>query len=168
MIAMHVFIGLLVWLIERGNNTEFDGIGTMLWFSVTIIFYAHRQPLTSNLSRLVLTPWLFVILIVVASFTASLSSAMTVSRLEPSVLDIETLQRTNAPVGCNGNSFIKPLKLDMLKQHSLWSLTQRSSLENTAEVTPKQDLPSSSAVLALCFQRVHLWLLTSRRQPSKL
>lgn len=43
MIAMHVFIGLLVWLIERGNNTEFDGIGTMLWFSVTIIFYAHRK-----------------------------------------------------------------------------------------------------------------------------
>ncbi|KAJ6320971.1 hypothetical protein OIU78_016213 [Salix suchowensis] len=69
------------------------------------------MPLTSNLSRLVLTPWLFVILIVVASFTASLSSAMTVSRLEPSVVDIETLQRTNAPVGCNGNSFI----------HSLWS-----------------------------------------------
>ncbi|KAB5526690.1 hypothetical protein DKX38_020537 [Salix brachista] len=114
MIAMHVFIGLLVWLIERGNNTEFEGIGTMLWFSVTIIFFAQRQPLTSNLSRLVLTPWLFVILIVVASFTASLSSAMTVSRLEPSVVDIETLQRTNAPVGCNGNSFIVRYLINVL------------------------------------------------------
>ncbi|KAJ6722387.1 IONOTROPIC GLUTAMATE RECEPTOR [Salix koriyanagi] len=157
------FIGLLVWLIERGNNTEFEGIGTMLWFSVTIIFFAQRQPLTSNLSRLVLTPWLFVILIVVASFTASLSSAMTVSRLEPSVVDIETLQRTNAPVGCNGNSFIvrylinvllfRPenikrinsihdypeslSRLDMLKQHSLWSPMQKSSLENTAKVFAK-------------------------------
>jgi len=55
-----------------------------------------------------------VILIVVASFTASLSSAMTVSRLEPSVLDIETLQRTNAPVGCNGNSFIVRYLINVL------------------------------------------------------
>ena len=30
---------------------------------------------------------------------------MTVSQFEPSVLDIETLQTTNAMVGCNGNSF---------------------------------------------------------------
>jgi hypothetical protein len=46
------------------------------------------------------------ILIVSASFTAGLTSRMTVSQFKPSVLDIETLQRTNAPVGCNGNSFI--------------------------------------------------------------
>lgn len=53
-----------------------------------------------------LAPWLFVILIVTASFTASLTSMMTVSRLKPSVLGIETLRGTNAAVGCNGNSFI--------------------------------------------------------------
>ncbi|CAK7347540.1 unnamed protein product [Dovyalis caffra] len=114
MIAMHLFIGLLVWVIERGSNSEFEGIGAMLWFSVTIIFYAHREPLTSNLSRLVLAPWLFVILIVVASFTASLSSTMTVSRLQPSVLDVETLKITNAPVGCNGNSFIVRYLINVL------------------------------------------------------
>lgn len=31
---------------------------------------------------------------------------LTISRLQPSVSDIETLLRTNAPVGYNGNSFI--------------------------------------------------------------
>ena len=31
---------------------------------------------------------------------------LTVSQIKPSVLDIETLLRTNATVGCNGNSFI--------------------------------------------------------------
>ncbi|CAK7347541.1 unnamed protein product [Dovyalis caffra] len=106
MAAMHMFIGCLVWIIERGNNNEFEGIGAMLWFSVTIIFYAQGQPLRNNLARVVVAPWLFAILVITATFTANLSSRMTVSRLEPSVLDIETLMKTNAPVGCNGNSFV--------------------------------------------------------------
>jgi ionotropic glutamate receptor NMDA 1/ionotropic glutamate receptor len=43
MVAMHMFIGCLVWILERGSNTEFEGIGGMLWFSVTVIFYAHGK-----------------------------------------------------------------------------------------------------------------------------
>lgn len=39
---------------------------------------------------------------------------MTVSQFEPSVPDIETLQRTNAKVGCNGNSFIVRYLTNML------------------------------------------------------
>ena len=31
---------------------------------------------------------------------------LTVSRLQPSVVDVESLQRANAAVGCDGNSFI--------------------------------------------------------------
>ena len=31
---------------------------------------------------------------------------MTISRVQPSVLDVETLKKTNATVGCDGNSFI--------------------------------------------------------------
>ena len=42
-VAMHMFIGCLVWILERGSNTEFEGIGGMLWFSVTVIFYAHGK-----------------------------------------------------------------------------------------------------------------------------
>ncbi|KAJ6400050.1 hypothetical protein OIU84_015661 [Salix udensis] len=105
-VAMHMFIGCLVWILERGSNTEFKGFGGMLWFSVTVIFYAHGQSLRNSLSRVVVAPWLFVILIVTACFTADLSSRMTVSRLEPSILDIDTLLKTNASVGCNVNSFV--------------------------------------------------------------
>lgn len=64
------------------------------------------EPLRSNWSRFVLAPWLLAILIISASFTASLTSMLTISRLLPSVSDVETLLRTNATVGCNGNSFI--------------------------------------------------------------
>ena len=64
------------------------------------------EPIKSNLARFVLAPYLLVILIVTASFTASLSSMLTVSQLQPSVVDVESLQRANGAVGCNGNSFI--------------------------------------------------------------
>ena len=71
-----------------------------------IIKFSHAEPLKCNMARLVLAPWLLVILVTMACFTASLTSMLTVSQITPSVPDIETLQRTNAPVGCNGYSFI--------------------------------------------------------------
>lgn len=69
----------------------------------------------SNLARAVLAPWLFAILIVTSSFTASLSSMMTVSHLEPSVPDIQTLLGTNAIIGCNKNTFLVHYLVDELK-----------------------------------------------------
>ncbi|KAE8715490.1 hypothetical protein F3Y22_tig00110163pilonHSYRG00036 [Hibiscus syriacus] len=48
-------------------------------------------------------PYLESGLIMVAS---CLTSMLTISQLQPSVPDIDTLLRTNATVGCNGNSFI--------------------------------------------------------------
>ncbi|XP_027351208.1 glutamate receptor 2.8-like [Abrus precatorius] len=115
MIALHIFVGFVIWLIERQVNEELQGLGSMLWFLVTVIFYAHRESIRSPLARTVLAPWLFVILIATSSFTASLTSMMTVSQLQPSVLDIETLQKTNSPVGCDGNSFIVKYLTDVLK-----------------------------------------------------
>ncbi|RZB59826.1 glutamate receptor 2.5-like [Glycine soja] len=114
-VALHIFVGFVIWFIERRHNAELKGLGSMLWFLVSVIFYAHREPITSPLARTVLAPWLFVILIATSTFTASLTSMMTVSQLEPSVLDIQTLQERNSPVGCNGNSFIVKYLIDILK-----------------------------------------------------
>lgn len=69
-------------------------------------FLFSGEQVNGGLARLVLGPWLFVILVVTSSFTASLTSMMTVSRFGPSVVDIETLRQTNASVGCNFHSFI--------------------------------------------------------------
>ncbi|CAK9312566.1 unnamed protein product [Citrullus colocynthis] len=104
--TMHLFISLVVWLIERQNNKELEGFGNMLWFSVSIIFYMHREPVKNGLARLVLGPWLFAVLVVTASFTASLTSMMTISWSQPSVQDVDTLKQMGATVGCNTNSFI--------------------------------------------------------------
>ncbi|KAG4944594.1 hypothetical protein JHK84_048623 [Glycine max] len=77
MAVMHLFIAFVIWFIEGENNSELKSLGAILWFSVTTLFFVHREPVKSNLARAVLAPWLFAILIVTSSFTASLSSMMT-------------------------------------------------------------------------------------------
>ncbi|KAK2413638.1 glutamate receptor 2.7 [Trifolium repens] len=113
MIAMHVFVGFVIWVIEREVNEDLRGFGSMLWFLVTVLFYAHREPIRRPLARIVLTPWLFAIFIVTNSFIASLTS-ITISQVKPSVLDIQTLKERNSPIGCDGNSFIVKYLTDVL------------------------------------------------------
>ncbi|XP_027368159.1 glutamate receptor 2.7-like [Abrus precatorius] len=115
MAVLHLFIAFVIWSIEGEFNAELKSFGAILWFSVTILFFAHREPVKSNLARAVLAPWLFAILIVTQTFTASLSSMLTVSQLEPSVPDIQTLLRTNAIIGCNKNTFLVHYLVDQLK-----------------------------------------------------
>jgi hypothetical protein len=43
MVAMHLFVGFIIWLIENANNPEFKGFGAMLCFSVTVLFFAQSK-----------------------------------------------------------------------------------------------------------------------------
>ncbi|KAH0988489.1 hypothetical protein GBA52_015666 [Prunus armeniaca] len=137
MIVAHLSVCFVVWLIENehGDNLELKGIGAILWFSVTVLFFAQRERVQSNWARLVLAPWLVVILVVTATFTASLTSMMTVSRVQPSALDVETLKRTNATVGCDGNSFIVRYLINVLefKPENIKSIASISDYPNAFE-----------------------------------
>ncbi|GAA0159185.1 transmembrane signal receptor [Lithospermum erythrorhizon] len=121
MISMSGSIGIIIWLAEHASgNEEFKGsfsenIPSMLWFSVTILAFAHRESIKNNLSRVLLSVWLFVVLVVAACFTAALTTMMAVPKLEPSVVDINYLQKTNAAVGCNVNSFIIGYLINVLQ-----------------------------------------------------
>ncbi|KAL5558844.1 hypothetical protein UlMin_035055 [Ulmus minor] len=134
---MHLSVCLIVWLIENlhGQNPELKGLGAMFWFTITILFFIQREQLKCNLARLVLAPWLLVILVVSASFTASLTSMLTVTQFKPSVVDIETLQRMNASVGCNGNSFVIEYLISVLKFKQ----------ENIKRVSSMEDYPGAFA-----------------------
>ncbi|PIA30588.1 hypothetical protein AQUCO_05500121v1 [Aquilegia coerulea] len=113
MIFMSIFTGFVVWMHESEKNPNFK-LATILWFPVSTLFFAHREPIESNLARIVVGTWLFVVLIVISSYTAILTSMFTVSRLEPSMINVEFLKRTNAVVGCNGNSFIVRYLVDVV------------------------------------------------------
>ncbi|XP_024980757.1 glutamate receptor 1.2-like isoform X1 [Cynara cardunculus var. scolymus] len=81
-----LFLAFLIWFIEHRSNEEFQGstrqqIGTTLWFACSTLVYAHRQNLQSNLSRFVVTVWVFVVLVLISSYTATLTSHLTVQQI---------------------------------------------------------------------------------------
>ncbi|KAH6782210.1 hypothetical protein C2S52_000819 [Perilla frutescens var. hirtella] len=113
--------GAIVWLSEyaAGNdqfttNSILQSIASILWLSVTIISFSQRENIKSTASKLVLAAWICVVFVVGASFTAVLSSMMTVPRLQPSIQEIDFLRNSNAVVGCNGNSFIVRYLINVL------------------------------------------------------
>lgn len=71
--------------------------------------------LHSNLSRMAAVIWLFVALAITSSYTASLTSLLTIQNLDLPVTDVDTLRRTGAKVGCNGNSFVVKYLENVLK-----------------------------------------------------
>ncbi|KAF8095614.1 hypothetical protein N665_0329s0033 [Sinapis alba] len=84
--AFFVLTGIIVWLIERHENKEFQGswskqIGVIFWFGFSTLVYAHREKLKHNLSRFVVTVWVFAVLILTTSYTATLTSMMTVQQI---------------------------------------------------------------------------------------
>ncbi|XP_056693887.1 glutamate receptor 2.7 isoform X2 [Spinacia oleracea] len=119
-LSMGLFIGFVVWLVERRRNPEFVGgsvlqqLGTVFWYSFTLLFFAQKESPRSNLSKMVLVPWYFLVLMLTIYFQAALTSLMTVSQLLPSVKDVESLRRENAVVGCNRNSFVCTYLVDVL------------------------------------------------------
>lgn len=60
----------------------------------------------SNLARFVVIIWVFVVLILTQSYTASLTSLLTVQKLQPTVTDVNTLRKNGVPVGYLNVSFV--------------------------------------------------------------
>ncbi|XWS75987.1 hypothetical protein CRYUN_Cryun01aG0138800 [Craigia yunnanensis] len=91
-----VFIGFVVWVLEHRINKDFRGppahqVGTMFWFSLSTMVFAHRERVVSNLVRFVIIIWCFVVLILTQFYTASLTSLLTIEQLQPTVTDISEL-----------------------------------------------------------------------------
>jgi polar amino acid transport system substrate-binding protein len=93
-------IGTLVWLFERRNNEQFSrdpvrGIGAGVWWSavtMTTVGYGDKSPVTLG-GRIVGLAWMFAALIIISFFTASITTALTVDRLESAIRGPEDLPR---------------------------------------------------------------------------
>ena len=70
--------------------------------------------MVSNLARFVVTVWVFVVLILVQSYTASLTSLLTVEQLRPAITDVHQLLKNGMNVGYpEGRSFIYKILKDL-------------------------------------------------------
>ncbi|KAK1421456.1 hypothetical protein QVD17_23800 [Tagetes erecta] len=106
-----IIVGAVVWTLEHRINDEFRGppkqqIVTVLWFSFSTLFSSHRENTLSTLGRMILILWLFVVLIINSSYTASLTSILTVQRLYSPIKGIDSLMASNDPIGYQENSFV--------------------------------------------------------------
>ncbi|CAA2974913.1 glutamate receptor 3.4-like [Olea europaea var. sylvestris] len=114
-----LFVGAVVWILEHRMNHEFRGsprqqLITIFWFSFSTMFFSHRENTVSTLGRLVLILWLFVVLIINSSYTASLTSILTVQQLSSRVQGIDGLISSTDPIGIQDGSFAYNYLIDEL------------------------------------------------------
>jgi len=110
--ALFLFVGIVVWILEHRTNEEFRGsprrqVITIFWFSFSTMFFAHRQNTVSALGRFVLIIWLFVVLIINSSYTASLTSILTVQQLATGITGIDDLISSALPIGYQAGKFTR-------------------------------------------------------------
>ncbi len=91
-------VGFVIWLFERRRNPQFDGgvlrgLGSGFWWSavtMTTVGYGDKAPATLP-GRLLAIAWMFTSVIVISSFTAGITTALTTSRLQGSVHRVSDL-----------------------------------------------------------------------------
>ncbi|XP_021714103.1 glutamate receptor 3.6-like [Chenopodium quinoa] len=163
--ASFVLVGAVIWILEHKFNDEFRGppikqVATMLWFSCSTWFFAHRENTVSTLGRLVLIIWLFVVLIINSSYTASLTSMLTVQQLTSHVKGINNLIESREPIGYQAGSFaVNYLNEQLHVPMSL--LVPLNSEDEFAEALKKG--PRKGGVAAVIDERAYMELFLSSR-----
>ncbi|KAK6924583.1 Solute-binding protein family 3/N-terminal domain of MltF [Dillenia turbinata] len=160
-----LIVGAVVWILEHRINDDFRGpprkqIVTILWFSFSTLFFAHRENTVSTLGRLVLIIWLFVVLIINSSYTASLTSILTVEQLSSSIKGIETLIASNEPIGYQQGSFALNYLSEELNIHKS-RLIPLNTPEDYARAL--SDGPKKGGVAAVVDERAYIELFLSSR-----
>ncbi|CAK7354098.1 unnamed protein product [Dovyalis caffra] len=162
-----VFIGFVVWALEHRINEDFRGsasdqAGTSFWFSFSTMVFAQRERVVSNLSRAVIIIWCFVVLILTQSYSASLTSLLTVQQLQPTVTDVHELIKTGEYVGYQKGSFVLEILLGLGFDNS--KLLVYNSLEEWHDLFSKG---SGNGGIAAAFDEVAYLKLFLSRYCSK-
>ncbi|KAJ6925967.1 hypothetical protein NC651_010416 [Populus alba x Populus x berolinensis] len=110
--AVFIYTMLIVWFLEHQSNPDFRGpwkfqIENALWFLSSSLFFIHSEKLYSNFTRTVVVAWLCVVFILTASYTANLTSMLTVQRMEPKFSEYKNYQINHLTVGCDNDSFVQ-------------------------------------------------------------
>ncbi|KAL6345739.1 hypothetical protein AAG906_017483 [Vitis piasezkii] len=114
-----VFIGFVIWVLEHRVNKDFRGPRSHQLALSSGFHSQHwcllRERIVSNLARIVMIIWFFVVLILTQSYTASLTSMLTVQQLNPTITDINELIKKGERVGCQNGSFVCEFLIESMK-----------------------------------------------------
>ena len=130
--ASLVLVALLVWALEHksnpkefgGNGKAHRGIGSALWWSavtMTTVGYGDLAP-RSPAGRVVAIAWMFVSLLLVSWFTASMASILTAERLDAGtggfvVRGPDDLRRLHVAVigGTSSEEYLRHRQIDYIR-----------------------------------------------------
>jgi polar amino acid transport system substrate-binding protein len=99
--ALLLAVGVVTWLLERRRNPQHfggstaHGIGSGFWWAavtMTTVGYGDKAPITVG-GRIVALLWMFAALVLVSSFTAAITSALTLGQLTARVHSVDDLAR---------------------------------------------------------------------------
>ncbi|KAF7823133.1 glutamate receptor 3.4 isoform X1 [Senna tora] len=161
--AFFLFVGAVVWILEHRHNHEFRGrprkqLITIFWFSFSTMFFSHRENTVSALGRLVLIIWLFVVLIINSSYTASLTSILTVQQLSSQIEGIDSLISSNQPIGIQDGSFARKYLTDELNIAESRIVTLKNQQDY---IDSLQRGPRNGGVVAIVDELPYIELLMS-------
>ncbi|KAJ6333440.1 hypothetical protein OIU77_009334 [Salix suchowensis] len=150
--ALVIYTMLTIWFLEHQTNPEFRvpwkyQFGTAIWFTFSTLFFAQSERLHSNLTRVVVLVCLLIVFILTSSYTASLTSKLTVQRMEPNFSDFQKLKNDKLNVGCDNDSFILKYLEDVL------GFENNFSSIDIVKVTPAQDPHTDLEGFGFAFQK---------------
>ncbi|WVZ82201.1 hypothetical protein U9M48_029489 [Paspalum notatum var. saurae] len=100
----------------QGNPAYQGSSGSQLttasYFAFSTLTFSHGQIIRSPLSKIVVVMWCFAVLVLVQSYTANLSSMLTVKGLRPSVTSLDQLKRNNSYIGYQEGTFVRSYLLN--------------------------------------------------------
>ncbi|KAF4382644.1 hypothetical protein CsatB_020725 [Cannabis sativa] len=110
-IASFLMIAIVIWTLEHRVNDDFRGppvrqLATMLLFSFSTLFKRNQEDTVSPLARMVMVVWLFLLMVITSSYTASLTSILTIQQLPSSITGMDSLMASNSPIGYQVGSFV--------------------------------------------------------------
>ncbi|KAL5573317.1 hypothetical protein UlMin_022914 [Ulmus minor] len=142
-IASFFFVGIVIWVLEHRVNDDFRGppkrqIVTMLLFSFSTLFKRNQVDTVSSLGRMVMVVWLFLLMVISSSYTASLTTILTVQQLSSPITGIDSLIATNWPIGYQVGSFAYNYLTEILyiPKARLISLRSPEEYENALRLGP--------------------------------
>ena len=116
MVGMSLIVGALIWLVERHDNPDFhrdprDGIFDGLWWAMVTMMtvgYGDRVP-RRRIGRVLTLMWMVVGVVLIANFTAVITTNLTVKQIQGEVSSVEDLEsgRVTTVQGTTSDAYLR-------------------------------------------------------------
>ena len=140
LVLLSLVTGTIVWLFERRKNSEMfgdetvGGIGHGIWWAIvtmTTVGYGDKAPKTMG-GRIIALMWMIFSIIFIASFTANITTSLTITELRGKVRGFNDLY--NVRVG----SIPRSEGFDYLTKQGIAAIPFKSTQEGLAGVASKE------------------------------